>query len=265
MRSALYEGLLHHARLDEHRHAFTYRVLMAWLDLGELPGALDAHPLWSARRRAPIEFRRSDFHGPADVPLDVAIRDTIEAQLGRRPEGPICLLAHLRTWGWSFNPIAFAFVLSEDRSEVDVLLAEVTNTPWHERHAYVIPVGAPTLEGVRFPKELHVSPFLDLDLEHHLSFGPVGGDELRIRMDDWRGDERHFAASLELHRLPLDRRTMSRALRQHPLPAQRVSAGIYLEALKLRLKGGPFRRHPQKVGPSRATASLVSPHVRSTS
>lgn len=256
--SALYEGLLHHARFGTHEHRFSSRVLMAYLDLDELPGALDAHPLWSARRPAPIRYRREDFHGDPAVPLDEAIRDTVERELGRRPSGPIRLLAHLRTWGWSFNPITFAFVLTPDGSAVDVLVAEVTNTPWHERHAYVLPVGAPSVsEPVRFPKALHVSPFMDLDLDHSLAFTEPGAPELTIRMDDWRGDDHVFAAELDLHRLPLDRATMGRALRQHPLPAQRVSAGIYWQALKLRAKHAPFRRHPQKVGRSRATSSLV--------
>ncbi|QXC62981.1 DUF1365 domain-containing protein [Aquihabitans sp. G128] len=252
--SALYEGTLHHARLDATRHGFSYDVLMAYLALEELPGALDAHPLWSARHAAPIRFRREDFHGSPGVPLEDAVRHTVAEQTGRRPTGPIRLLAHLRTWGWSFNPIAFYFVLTPDGTEVDTLVAEVTNTPWHERHAYVLPVGAAALAEARFAKALHVSPFMDLDLDHSLRSTEPGAERLTIGMDDWRGDERTFAATLRLHRLPLDRATMGAALRRHPLPAQKVSAGIYWEALKLRAKGAPFRRHPGPVDGSTAAA-----------
>jgi hypothetical protein len=257
--SALYEGTLSHARFGTPSHTFDYRVLLAWLDLAELPGALDAHPLWSARRAAPIRFRREDFHGDPDVPLDQAVRATVETATGHRPTGPIRMLAHLRTWGWSFNPIAFYFAFTPDGAAVDTLVAEVTNTPWHERHAYVLPVGAPEVDQpIRFPKALHVSPFMDLDLDHSLAFSHPGADELTIRMDDWRGEDHVFAAELDLHRLPLDRPTMGRALWQHPLPAQRVSAGIYWEALKLRAKHAPFRRHPHKVGAGRASSSLAA-------
>jgi DUF1365 family protein len=264
--SALYEGTVSHARFGTPSHAFDSRVLMAWLDLAELPGALDAHPLWSARRIAPIRFRRQDFHGDPDRSLDDAVRTTIASQTGHRPTGPVRLLAHLRTWGWSFNPIAFYFAFTPDGDAVDTLLAEVTNTPWHERHAYVLPIGAPEVDRpIRFPKALHVSPFMDLDLDHSLAFSRPGEERLTIRMDDWRGDERTFAAALRLHRLPLDRPTMGRALRQHPLPAQRVSAGIYREALKLRAKHAPFRRHPEKVGRGRATASSAPSVIASTS
>lgn len=264
--SALYEGTVSHARLDATAHAFRYSVLMAWLALDELPGALDAHPLWSARRTAPMRFRREDFHGDPALPLDEAVRRTIAEQSGERPTGPICLLAHLRTWGWSFNPIAFYAAFDPDGSgSIDALLAEVTNTPWGERHAYVMAVGAAEVpEPVRFPKALHVSPFLDLDLDHSFAFSPFGAERMTIRMDDWRGEQREFAATLDLHRHRLDRPTMGRMLRRHPAPAQRVSGGIYLEALKLRAKGAPFRRHPTLVGPARRTASLVPPPTTST-
>ena len=43
-------------------------------------------------------------------------------------------------------------------------------------------------EPVRFPKAMHVSPFLDLDLDHSFAFTPFGGDRVTVRMDDWRGD-----------------------------------------------------------------------------
>jgi hypothetical protein len=262
--SALYEGTLSHARFGTPRHSFEYQVLMAWLDLDELPGALDAHPLWSDRHAAPIRFRRRDFHGDPLVPLDAAVRNTVVRELGRRPTGPIRMLAHLRTWGWSFNPIVFYFVFAPDGETVEALVAEVTNTPWHERHAYVLRVdGAELVEPIRFPKALHVSPFMDLDLDHSLAFTRPGGSEVTIRMDDWRGDDHLFAAELDLRRLPLDRPTMGRALRQHPLPAQRVSAGIYWEALKLRAKHAPFRRHPGEVDASRATSSAAPDPSRS--
>ncbi|HEX2576801.1 MAG TPA: DUF1365 domain-containing protein [Aquihabitans sp.] len=250
LRSAIYEGTLSHRRPGPVPHAFRTDVVMAWLALEELPHALDGHPLWSARRPAPVRYRRADFHGPAAVPLEAAVRDTVAAATGARPEGPIRLLAGLRTWGWSFNPIAFYFVLTPDRTAVEALVAEVTNTPWHERHAYVLPVGAPTPAApLRFAKALHVSPFLDLDLDHELSFSAPGGSRLTIAMDDRRGEDLVFAARLRLDRRPLDRSTMGEVLRRHPVPAQRVSAGIYRQALALARKGAPFRRHPRHTDP----------------
>lgn len=265
LHSALYEGTVHHARLDGTSHAFVAPVLMAWLDLDELPRAFAAHPLWSTTHAAPVRYRRRDFHGDPSLPLDEAVRRTVDEQLGERPTGPVRLLANLRTWGWSFNPITFAFAFSPDDAHVEALVAEVTNTPWHERHAYVVPVGAPDLtEPVRFPKALHVSPFLDLDLEHSLSFTAPGAEDLVIHMDDWRHDDHVFTATLRLRRRPLDRRTMGHVLRHHPFAAQRVSAGIYRQAARLRRKGAPFRHHPAKAGRGHTSACPVD-HPRNPS
>ncbi|MCU1455701.1 MAG: hypothetical protein JWN46_3847 [Acidimicrobiales bacterium] len=277
--SALYEGELGHRRLTPVVHAFRTRVIMAYLDLAELPGALDAHTGWSARHWAPVRFRRADYHGDPGQPLDRAVRDTIAARTGVRPTGPIRMLAQLRAFGWAFNPIAFYFAFDPTGRRPETLLAEVTNTPWHERHAYVLrldwsdPVGGTDdAEGlatatVRFPKALHVSPFMDLDLDHRLVLSLPGGDDLRIRMDDLRGDELLFEADLRLHRRPLDRRTMGHVMRHHLLWGHRVSAGIYWQALRLRLKGAPFRRHPATYpSPTAVAASSGCPAAhRSTS
>jgi len=63
MNSAIYEGTVRHRRFSPITHAFRYRVAMLYLDLDELPRALDAGPLWSARRAAPGRFRRADYLG----------------------------------------------------------------------------------------------------------------------------------------------------------------------------------------------------------
>ena len=49
-------------------------------------------------------------------------------------------------------------------------MAEVTNTPWLERHAYVLwagnRIGEPPQLRFRQPKEFHVSPFMDMEAEY---------------------------------------------------------------------------------------------------
>lgn len=250
--SALYEGTVSHVRHVDVGHRFHQPIVLAYLDLDELPGALDAHPLWSARRPAPVRFRRGDMHGDRHEPLAASVRRTVTDRLGAAPAGPIRVLTHLRHWGWTFNPLSLYFCFDEAGGRVEAVLAEVTNTPWHERHAYALAVPGPerqATEGVRFTKELHVSPFMDMDLDHVLRFTPPGAERLTVEMDDRRGDDLVFSARLTLHRRPLDRVEMGRALRQHPLPAHRVSAGIYAQALRLWRRGAPFRRHPDPPSP----------------
>ena len=83
----------------------------------------------------------------------------------------------------------------------------MTNTPWGERHDYVLPAADDGMVDETVAKALHVSPFLPMDLAHRFRLDPPG-DQLRARVEDRRGDETVFEAELLLHRRPLDRSTM---------------------------------------------------------
>ena len=238
MNSAVYEGVLRHERLRP-RHAFAYRLAMPYLDLDELPDLFAVHPLWSTGRPNVVEFRRSDFLGDPAVPLAVAVRDLVEARTGTRPGGPVRMLAHLRTFGWLFNPITVYFCFDGD-GMLRTLVLDVTNTPWHEHHAYVIDGGTGPH---RFAKELHVSPFFPMDQEYVLHVtGP--GDRLDLRLDLIEGDTKVFGARLALRRREWSRAALGRVVWRYPLLTMRVSAGIYRQAARLRRKGAPFHRHP---------------------
>ena len=51
-------------------------------------------------------------------------------------------MTHLRYFGYCFNPVSFYYCFDSSDSFVEAILAEVTNTPWKERHAYVIDLKA---------------------------------------------------------------------------------------------------------------------------
>jgi uncharacterized protein len=245
LRSSMYEGVLNHVRLGPGpTHSFSYKVAMPLLDLSEVDDVMGLHPAWSARRPAPVRFRRRDFLGDPAAPLDDAVRDLVRERTGRRPKGPVALVANLRTWGWLFNPISLYFCADTagpagDGEPVSSLVAEVENTPWHERHAYV--VGPPGRH--RFGKELHVSPFLPMGVDYELRY-TAPGSRLTVGLDVLRGGQRLFTATLQLRRRELDRAALGHLLWRHPALTHRVTAGIYAQAARLRLKGVPFFSHP---------------------
>ena len=86
--------------------------------------------------RGPV--RRADYLGDPERPLDESVRELVAERTGRRPEGPVRVLAAVRTLGYLFNPVGFYFC-GED--PVQAVVAEVTNTPWGERHCYVLSRG----------------------------------------------------------------------------------------------------------------------------
>ena len=92
LQSCIYEGWVHHRRASPVEHAFRYRLFMLSLDLSELDRVFDGRWLWSTNRLAWARFRRSDYMGPSDQPLDEIVRDLVLQERGVRPTGSIRLL-----------------------------------------------------------------------------------------------------------------------------------------------------------------------------
>jgi DUF1365 family protein len=250
--SALYRGHIRHRRFGPSRNAFRYRIHLWWIDLAELPTLFDDLPFCSASQKALIRFKREDYLGDPAVPLDQAVRDRIEAATGRRPLGPIRLLAHLRQFGYAFNPVSFYYVFDTD-GQLETVVAEITNTPWDERHAYVLPVATAEQTGAKvlrwqFDKAFHVSPFMPMDMHYDWRFS-LPGDTLHVHMENWREDQPVFDATLTLARAPLSGATILRSVLLFPLMTFKVSALIYWQAFKLLLKRTPFHTHPDKLAP----------------
>jgi len=155
--SCVYEGVVRHRRHEPVRHELAYRVALLYLDLGELPRLLDGHPLWSARRPALAWIRRADHLGDPREPLDEAVRDLVAERTGRRPDGPVRLLTHARYLGHCFNPVSFYYCFDAGGRALRAVVAEVTNTPWGERHAYVVSGDGRVLKG-EHAKAMRVSP-----------------------------------------------------------------------------------------------------------
>ncbi len=249
--SAIYEGWVSHRRLRPLRHDFRYRIFMPLLDLAELPEVLDPHPLWSARRPAFARVRRESFLGDAAVPLREAVGGLLSQRLGRRPEGPIRLLAQPSYLGVAFNPVSFVFC-HRPSGELDAVVAEVTNTPWGERHAYVLDAlaGTPGADGTvsgRVEKRMHVSPFLGTE-QHYEWWTNPPGESLRLGLRNIEAGEPVFEASLVLRRREINRRLMSRLPLTYPPATIATLARIYAQALRLRIKGAPWFAHPQTQG-----------------
>jgi DUF1365 family protein len=247
--SAIYEGWVRHRRPGPGSHAFRYRLAMLYLDLAELPALIAGTRWWALERGRLAQFRRRDYVGDPAVALDTAVRDRVEAELGERPDGPIRVLTHGRYFGLCFNPVSFYYCFTADGSALRAVLAEITNTPWNERHSYVLDCQAAKPHGsvhrFEFAKAFHVSPFLPMDRRYRWAIQAPGAD-LRVHMDVLDGDGRlGFDATLVMARRPADARALDRMLWRHPLMTLRVLLAIYWQALRLRLKGHRFHPHPK--------------------
>jgi DUF1365 family protein len=251
--SALYVGSVRHRRHGAPHDEFRYPLFMTYLDLAELPALFDRRWLWSARRPAPAWFRRSDYLGEESVPLEDAVRELVWERTGKRPAGPIRLLTHMRYFGIAFNPVSFYYCFDEADEHLSAVIAHVTNTPWGERHAYVLDVGRTADHGsaavvsARFAKKLHVSPLMDMDHVYEWRVTEPGKHlAVHISSEPAEGGAPLFDATLSLSRREMSRSEMARALARYPLLTARILARIYGHALRLKLRGATYFPHPKR-------------------
>jgi DUF1365 family protein len=252
MNSAIYEGIVQHHRTWPRDHAFRYRLFMMSLDLSELDEVFKNRWLWSAREPNVAWLKRQDHVGDPAVPLDTAVRTLVEQRIARRPAGPITLLTHLRYFGYCMNPVSFFYCWNASRSALEAIVAEVHNTPWGQRHCYVLDAAAgdPRRPRFEFAKAFHVSPFMDMRQRYHWRFG-VPGERLAVHMENAEDGRRIFTSTLALRRRPITGGNLVRVLLRFPLMTAKVVAAIYWQALRLRLKKVPFFPHPgHPVGPA---------------
>ena len=248
MHSCVYIGNLYHHRYLPRENKFRYAVFFMYLDLAELPQLFDKRWFWSIDRANIANFKRSDYLGPGNVPLDRAVRDRVENVLGLRPRGPIRMLTHLRYFGHSFNPVSFYYCYDVEDTKVEFIVAEITNTPWGERHAYVLGEKQNEGEGRRkryqFGKEFHVSPFMDLDFWYDWRFDEPG-DSLFIHMINTKGESKFFEARLNLDRREITGAALAWVLIRFPAMTIKVLSMIYWQAFRLWLKKTPYFKHPK--------------------
>ncbi len=241
--SCIYVGTIRHRRLAPTRE-FRHRLALAYVDLAELPSLLDGRLL--GRGPGLLRFRRRDYLRPASVPLNVAVSDRVQQLSGSRPRGPIRMLTQLRSLGLCFNPITFYYCFSAGGDELESILAEVTNTPWGERHSYLLADRDPrsaVLQG-SFAKELHVSPFMGMDHRYDARATPPAGT-VSVHIESRCDGTPVFDATLAMERRELTRATVARVTARHPVATARVLALIYGHAVGLKLAGAPVYRHPR--------------------
>lgn len=256
MYSSIYQGKLRHRRFYPKQHEFSYESTLFYIDLDELPDLFEGVRGWSLERRNLGCFRRADYLGDAAQPLKDEVKKECTKLLGYSPHGAVRMLTSLRMWGMCFNPVTFYYLFEVDNDKPSVILAQVNNTPWDERHIYALECDADTGKiNTEFDKQFHVSPFNPLNMRYHwISTAP--GEQLVVHMENHaaisestsesKNALRHMDATLTMARKPWDKQHLQRLLWQQPWITLKVPVAIYWQALKLFLKGVPFYSH-QKI------------------
>ncbi len=243
--SAVYTGSIRHRRFTPRHREFRHRVCYFYCDLAEVHRLFRFPLLFSLSRFSFFSFQRRAYLGPAHVPLDQAVRDRVEAELRFRPTGPIRVLSQIGVLGFAFNPVSFYYCFDENAEQVVAVVAEITNTPWNERHAYVLRADDQPRMEFSFAKVFHVSPFFTLDYEYRWKLN-VPGERLSVHMTNVnRQGIEAFDATLLLTRNEWSLRSVVGSLVRYPVMAIQTLALIYGHAAMIWARRIPFVPHPR--------------------
>ena len=249
MDSCIYEGRVRHTRSTPATHQFSYSLFMMYLDLDELPTLFGRRWFWSSSRPALARFRRSDHLGPDNQPLGDAVRDLVEGEFGRRPDGPIRLLTNLSYFCYCFNPVSFYYCFAKDGETLEYIVSEVNNTPWGERDIYVMDCESPavTESSWRFSpsKKMHVSPFMPMEIDYDWVLS-APAHRLSVYMANSKDGKRFFDAVMTLSRRRMTGWSLAGVLLRFPFMTFKIVLAIYWEALRLWAKRCPVYAHPGK-------------------
>lgn len=239
-RSRLYAGRVAHTRLRPFRHQFEYRVFYGMFDIDELT-QLDKGLRWFGHNRRRLFAFHDRDHGPRDGSdlrrwIDRILTDA-GVELG---DGRVELLCYPRVLGYVFNPLSIWYCYDRN-DQLAAVVHEVKNT-FGEQHAYVVPIHGDDLSH-EFEKELHVSPFMDMQSSYRFSLNHPG-DRISVGIRQYDNGGELFRAGMRATMVALTDRNLLKLFFTHPLVTLKTIGAIHLQALRLLRKGARYHRRP---------------------
>ncbi|CAI8152629.1 MAG: Uncharacterised protein [Pseudidiomarina mangrovi] len=241
--SAIMRGEVSHKRFTPTQHSFRYATAQWWLALDEVPQVAALSRWWSMKNWAPLQFRRSDYMRGSQGDLATAVRAKMSELAGAPLAGRVFFLGNLRTFGLYFSPINCYFLQPHGQQDYSHMLAEVSNTPWNERHYYLLDLSQP----LAHDKAFHVSPFNPIEMQYQWRIrapaAALDGKPACIHLEAHR-DSKHFSATVTLQRVEMNSKNINSVLLRFPVNTVSTVLAIYWQALKLWLKRTPIYDHP---------------------
>lgn len=240
--SGICTAIVEHERFRPTRHAFKYNIALMWLHLDEVNRLANTVRGFSNTSVAAFEFRRSDYLGAPAEPL----KHSVLTEMNRlnpsntQLSGDVFLLGQARHFGLYFSPVNFYFLRDKQTKQFSHMLAEVSNTPWNERHHYLVDLARQENTN----KAFHVSPFNPMDMIYRWHIQQPS-DKFSVGLSCYKNNK-HFSAMVHLDKKPLNSKSINTVLRSIPNMTIKTVVGIYWHAIRLWLKRTPIYSHSIK-------------------
>ncbi|MFZ1344408.1 DUF1365 domain-containing protein [Thiothrix eikelboomii] len=234
--SCLYSGIVGHSRYQPIQHQFRYAIFLFALDLDELPSLPELGWWFKVKRPALMSFRPSDYLDHAPELTRELVWQKVASLGGEQLDGQVIFVGQVRCLGFYFSPVNFYYCHAAN-GVLRYLLAEVSNTPWNERHCYLVDAHSQA----PIPKAFHVSPFMDLNMSYHWRFSSLH-ETLSLQITN-QAEQRLFDAAIYLHKKPLTKAELRTQWLRIPAMTLKTVATIYWQALKLYWKKLPYVPH----------------------
>lgn len=258
MQSSIYKGKVRHRRFFPKNHEFTYPLYMMGINVDDVLSnkLTSVSRLFAFNKFSWLSFNSNDYlrqKQSDDMDLKQTVWKTVAEMktidFDETEQGEILFLGQCRCLGLYFSPINL-FYCYDNNVACRFILAEVSNTPWNQKHYYLLE--NINDKSITHEKNFHVSPFMRMDVDYKWVIKPPS-ENLSVHIESISkniehshlADNKLFDATMNLKRMDFTANNIRATLLRQPMMTLLIVIHIYWQALRLFLKKVPFVPYPK--------------------